>query len=152
MKENIITTSNNLANNTTNINQTAELEIRSQLFENCNLIAPLGGCKVQDCLSCHNSDCKIVMSDGTILKDFTYNTNNVRAKDIERYTVEFFDNFDPRTDDIVTYLNSEGSNYKITRNHDNTVLRSTNNIANSKDNKPKTKLKAFLVGLKKIYS
>ncbi len=153
MKENIITTTPNLSTTTINSKQNAGLEIRSQLFEKCNFIAPLGGCNVQDCLVCNNCDYKIVMSDGTILKDFTYDLNGVREKDIERYTIEFFDKFDFKDEDIVAYLNSKTSNYKITRINDNTILKDTNNNTNNiKSKKAKTLIKGFLIGLKKIYS
>ena len=56
------------------------------------------------------------------IKDFKNTSSNTKKDNKERYVIEFFDNI-PTPDNIMTYLEDNNSNYRITRDSDRIILR-----------------------------
>ena len=63
---------------------------------------PLEEDTILDCLTCSNSDYKIMFHD-KVIKDFKNASSNTEKDNKERYVIEFFDNI-PTPDNIMTYL------------------------------------------------
>lgn len=99
----------------------AILDIVSNVERPCGHMDPLGEDTVLDCLTCSNSDYKIMFRD-KVIKDFKNASSNTEKDNKERYVIEFFDNI-PTPDNIMTYLEDNNSNYRITRDSDRIILR-----------------------------
>lgn len=100
------------------IKDNATLKIKREIKDSCGIIDPLGMCTVIDCLSCKNSDYKIILHDGVILKDFK---DEKSSGEEEKYIIEFFDKLD-HTTNILDYLTNEENDYRITRESDQVIL------------------------------
>ena len=99
----------------------AILDIVSNVERPCSDMDPFGLDTVTDCLTCSNSDYKIML-DGKVIKDFKNLSSNTEEENKERYVIEFFDDI-PTPDNIIAYLEDNNSNYRITRDSDGIVLR-----------------------------
>lgn len=103
------------------IDNRATLDIITGINEPCTSLDPFATDTIVDCLTCDNSDYKIVLKDGTVLKDYKESPQNGQLP--ERYVIEFFE--DMKNQDISTYLNSPQSDYRITRDSDRIILRAS---------------------------
>lgn len=99
----------------------AILDIVSNVESPCSDMDSFGLDMVKDCLTCSNSDYKIML-DGKVIKDFKKLSSNAEEENKERYVIEFFDDI-PASDNIVSYLEDNNSNYRITRDSDGIILR-----------------------------
>lgn len=106
---------------TSYIDQHATLDIIDNLSMDCAHLDPFGLDTVIDCLSCPNSDYKIVLH-GKVMKDFNESQIQSKKQSQTRYVIEFFDKI-PSNDELVSYLEDDNSNYRITRDEDGVILR-----------------------------
>lgn len=99
----------------------AILDMVTEIESPCSDMDSFGLDMVKDCLTCSNSDYKIML-DGKVIKDFKKLSSNAEEENKERYVIEFFDDI-PASDNIISYLEDNNSNYRITRDSDGIILR-----------------------------
>ena len=99
----------------------AILDIVTEVERPCSDMDPFGLDTVTDCLACSNSDYKIML-DGKVIKEFKNLSSNTEEEKKERYIIEFFDSI-PTPNSMITYLEDNNSNYRITRDSDGIILR-----------------------------
>ena len=99
----------------------AILDIVTEVERPCSDMDPFGLDTVTDCITCSNSDYKIML-DGKVIKEFKNLSSNTEEENKERHVIEFFDDI-PAPDNIIAYLEDNNSNYRITRDSDGIILR-----------------------------
>ena len=99
----------------------AILDIVTEVERPCSDMDLFGLDTVTDCITCSNSDYKIML-DGKVIKEFKNLSSNTEEENKERYVIEFFDDI-PAPDNIIAYLEDNNSNYRITRDSDGIILR-----------------------------
>ena len=99
----------------------AILDIVTEVERPCSDMDPFGLDTVTDCITCSNSDYKIML-DGKVIKEFKKLSSNTEEENKERYVIEFFDDI-PTPDSIIAYLEDNNSDYRITRDSDGIILR-----------------------------
>lgn len=68
----------------------AILDIVTEVERPCSDMDPFGLDTVTDCITCSNSDYKIML-DGKVIKEFKNLSSNTEEENKERYVIEFFD-------------------------------------------------------------
>lgn len=79
---------------------------------NCYKYDPFGLCTVVDCLKCENCTFEIHSEDYSVEE----------SKENEIYILEFFEGI-PNEEEMISYLLSEESDYRIIRYSDNEIMR-----------------------------
>lgn len=82
---------------------------------------PFGQDTVLDCMTCSNSDYQIILK-GKTIKAFQEEKSKQELEKKTRYIIEFFEDI-PVQESLLAYLESESSNYRITRDSDGIILR-----------------------------
>lgn len=126
------------------------LEIVTGVERPCSNIDPLGLDTVTDCLTCSNSDYKILQED-KVIKDYKKSSSKEKKENQERYIVEFFDGI-PKTDNLMTYLENDNSNYRITRESDGIILRPSLEDRKKEEEEEAKMMQKFEETKRKFYS
>lgn len=99
----------------------AILDIVKETKRPCSDMDPFGQDTVLDCMTCSNSDYQIVLK-GKTIKEFQDKNSKQKEENKTRYIIEFFEDI-PDQGSLLSYLENESSNYRITRDSDGIILR-----------------------------